>query len=149
MHNLLRWVLTIFLFTLLVLVRAFQNQLFYDPFIHHFSNDFLNTPTPNDYNIVKLFASLLFRYLINSIISLAIIYVIFHKKALVKFSIKFYIIAFIFLGLCYFILLKMEMFDGYLLTFYIRRFLIHPVFVLILVPAFYYQQKLIIQNKKI
>lgn len=146
MHNTLRWVLTILLFTLLVMVRAFQNQLFYDPFINYFSNDFLSSPIPQ-YDTLKLFASLLLRYAINSIISLGIIYVIFRKKGLVKFSIKFFIAAFIFLGLFYFILLQLEMLDGYLLTFYIRRFLIHPLFVLVLVPSFYYQQKLVRQSK--
>ena len=147
MHNTLRWVLTILLFTLLVMVRAFQNQLFYDPFINYFSNDFLSSPIPQ-YDTLKLFTSLLLRYAINSIISLGIIYVIFRKKGLVKFSIKFFIAAFIFLGLFYFILLQLEMLDGYLLTFYIRRFLIHPLFVLILVPSFYYQRKLVRQSKK-
>ncbi len=143
-----RWALAISLFILLILVRAFQNQLFYDPFIKYFSNDFLSSPMP-EYNGLKLFSNLFLRYLINTIISLAIIYVIFHKKGLVRFSIKFYIAAFIFLGIFYFLLLKMEMLDGYLLTFYIRRFLIHPVFVLILVPAFYYQQKLVKQSKNL
>lgn len=147
MNNILRWLITILLFTLLVLVRAFQHQLFYDPFINYFSNDFLSNPIP-DYNTFKLFVSLLFRYTINSIISLAIIYVIFRKKGLVKFSIKFFVAAFIFLIIFYFVLLQLEMLDGYLLTFYIRRFLIHPLFVLILVPSFYYQQKLVRQTKK-
>ncbi|MET2983973.1 exosortase F system-associated membrane protein [Aureibaculum conchae] len=142
-----RWILATLLFVLLILVRAFQNQLFYDPFIHYFANDFLAKPIP-EYSTLKLFASLFFRYLINALISLTIIYVIFRKKGLVRFSVKFYIAAFIFLGIVYFILLKMEMLDGYLLTFYVRRFLIHPVFVLILVPAFYYQQKLVRQSKK-
>ncbi len=147
MSKTVRWILVISLFVLLVLVRAFQKYLFYDPFIHYFASDFLVKPIP-EYNTLKLFSSLLFRYLINSIISLAIIYVIFQKKGLVRFSIKFYIAAFIFLGVFYFILLKMEMLDDYLLTFYIRRFLIHPVFVLILVPSFYYQRNLVTQIKK-
>ncbi|MDY7395326.1 exosortase F system-associated protein [Aureibaculum sp. 2210JD6-5] len=143
-----RWILVISLFVLLVLVRAFQNYLFYDPFINYFDNDYLAKPIP-EYHTIGLFASLLLRYFINTVISLAIIYVIFRKKGLVRFSIKFYIAAFIFLSVVYFILLKMEMLDGYLLTFYVRRFLIHPVFVLILVPAFYYQQKLVRQTKKL
>lgn len=147
MSKAVRWVIVILLFVLLVLVRAFQKHLFYDPFIHYFTNDFLAKPIP-EYNTLKLFASLLLRYLINTLLSLAIIYVIFRKKGLVRFSVKFYIAAFLFLSIIYFILLKMEMLDGYLLTFYVRRFLIHPVFVLILVPAFYYQQKLVRRSEK-
>ncbi|RPD99631.1 exosortase F system-associated protein [Aureibaculum marinum] len=148
MSRTVRWILAIFLFVLLIAVRAFQKYLFYDPFIQYFASDFLAKPIP-EYNIFKLFLSLLFRYLINTIISLVIIYVIFQKKGLVRFSVKFYTAAFIFLSFVYFILLQMEMLDGYLLTFYIRRFLIHPVFVLILVPSFYYQQKLVRQTKKL
>ncbi|MBJ2173358.1 exosortase F system-associated protein [Aureibaculum sp. A20] len=147
MSRAVKYILVFLLFTMLVLVRAFQKHLFYDPFIHYFASDFLAKPIP-EYNTFKLFASLFMRYLINTIISLAIIYVIFRKKGLVKFSIKFFTAAFIFLGIFYFILLQMEMLDGYLLTFYIRRFLVHPIFVLILVPAFYYQQKLVKQSKK-
>lgn len=146
MSKTVKWILVILLFVLLVSVRAFQKYLFYDPFIHYFASDFLVKPIP-EYNTLKLFSSLFLRYTINTLISLAIIYIIFHKKGLVKFSIKFYIGAFILLSIAYFILLKMEMLEGYLLTFYIRRFLVHPVFVLILVPAFYYQRKLVRQIK--
>ena len=130
------------LFLLLILVRAFETELFYDPFIEYFKDDYLHKPIP-DYNGFILSLNILFRYLINAIISLAIIYFTFQKKGLVKFSVKFYVAAFIVLGFFYFILLKSEMLNGYLFAFYVRRFLIHPVFVLILLPAFYYQKKLI------
>jgi len=43
--------------------------------------------------------------------------------------------------LAFYILLQTGFNKGYLLAFYIRRFLIHPLFVLVLLPAFYYQQK--------
>jgi len=130
------------LFGLLILVRAFGSQLFYDPFTAYFKNAYLNEAIPA-YSSVKLWGSIFFRYTINTIISLAIIYVAFQKKGLVKFSIKFYIAAFLVLGIFYFILLQFEMINGHLFTFYVRRFLIHPVFVLILLPAFYYQKKLV------
>jgi len=130
------------LFGLLILVRAFGPQLFYDPFITYFKNAYLNEAIP-EYNSFKLWASIFFRYAINAIISLTIIYVAFGKKGLVRFSVKFYIAAFVVLGIFYFILLQFEMINGHLFTYYVRRFLIHPVFVLILLPAFYYQKKLV------
>ena len=132
----------IFLFGLLVLVRAFGADIFYDPFIDYFKDAYLDQPIP-DYIGFKLSLNILFRYTLNAIISLAIIYVAFQKKGLVRFSVKFYIAAFIVMGFLYFILLQSEMINGYLFTFYVRRFLIHPVFVLILLPAFYYQKKLV------
>ena len=124
-------ILIVFLFLLLVLVRAFGADIFYDPFITYFKGDYLDQPIP-DYNTLKLWMHIIIRYLINMIISLGIIYVAFQKKGLVRFSIKFYIAAFIVLGSFYFILLQFEMINGHLFTFYVRRFLIHPVFVLIL-----------------
>lgn len=135
-------VILVFLFLLLILVRAFEEEIFYDPFISYFKGDYLDQPIP-DYNGYRLWANIILRYMVNMFISLAIIYVAFKKKGLVRFSIKFYFAAFIVLGAFYFILLQFEMINGHLFTFYVRRFLIHPVFVLILLPAFYYQKKLV------
>ena len=132
----------VFLFGLLVLVRAFGADIFYDPFIDYFKGAYLDQPIPN-YNTLKLWLHIILRYLINGLISLVIIYIAFEKKGLVRFSIKFYTASFIVLGIFYFALLQFEMINGHLFTFYVRRFLIHPVFVLILLPAFYYQKKLV------
>ncbi len=142
MKKRVKLILIVFLFLLLVLVRAFGGDIFYDPFITYFKGDYLNQPIP-DYNTLKLWVHIIMRYLINMIISLGIIYVAFQKKGLVRFSIKFYVAAFIVFGAFYFVLLQFEMINGHLFTFYVRRFLIHPVFVLILLPAFYYQKKLV------
>jgi len=142
MNKIIRWVLVIALFVMLILVRAFAAKLFYDPFIEYFRGDYLDHPIP-DYNGLALFFYLFLRYALNTIISLTIIYVIFKNLKLIKFSIKFYIVAFFVLSVVFYGLLQSEMINGYLFTFYVRRFLIHPVFVLILVPAFYYQKMLV------
>ena len=128
-----------FLFLLLVLVRAFEDILFYDPFIEYFKNDYLKQPIPN-FSGSYLLWSLIFRYALNTIISLAIIYFAFENYDFLKFSVKFYAIAFLFLAFAFFVILKGELRQGYLFAFYIRRFLIHPLFVLLLLPAFYYKQ---------
>lgn len=130
---------------LLVLVRALGDKVFYDPFIDYFQNDYLHENIPG-FKFLKLFYHLMLRYLANAMISLAIIYFAFQKRSLVVFSAKFYAIAFVILGIIYYFLLRGGMESGYLFTFYIRRFLIHPVFVLVLLPAFYYQQKLVKQR---
>jgi len=124
---------------LLILVRGFANELFYDPFIVYFIDDYLHKPIPS-FSGSKLLFDLFFRYSLNSFISLLIIYVAFQNRSFVIFSIKFYIVAFIVLILTFFIILKGELANGYLFAFYIRRFLIHPLFVLLLLPAFYYKQ---------
>ena len=132
--------LIIALFLLLILIRSFAPTLFYDPFIEFFKNDYLTSFFPV-YETPKLFLSLIFRYLLNAIISLTIIYLFFPKKQLIIFSVKFYVIAFIILSGVYFLLLETSFSSGYLFAFYIRRMLIHPIFLLLLLPAFYFQKK--------
>ena len=145
MNKWVKWVIIGILIVLLILVRAYGNKLFYDPFINYFKNDYLYNNVPG-YGTLKLFINLLLRYFVNTLISLGIIYVAFQNKKLIRFSIKFYIIAFIVLSIVYYFLLKTGMANGYLFTFYVRRFLIHPVFILILLPAFYYQKRLVEQE---
>jgi len=139
MDKRLRIVIILALFFLLVLVRAFEMQLFYDPFIEYFKYDYLYDPIPV-FSGSKLLVSLIFRYGLNTVISLFIIYVAFQNRSFVVFALKFYMIAFVILSITFFIILKGELAHGYLFAFYIRRFLIHPLFVLLLLPAFYYKQ---------
>jgi len=134
-----RILIILLLFLMLVLVRGFANDLFYDPFIAYFINDYLHEPIPV-FSGSKLLFDLFYRYTLNTIISLMIIYVAFQNKSFVIFSIKFYILAFVVLIITFFIILKGELSNGYLFAFYIRRFIIHPLFVLLLLPAFYYKQ---------
>lgn len=134
-----RILIILVLFFLLVLVRAFEQQLFYDPFIEYFKNDYLYDPIPV-FSGSKLLLDMIFRYGLNSVISLLIIYVAFQNRNYFVFSLKFYLIAFVILIVTFFIILKGELAQGYLFAFYVRRFLIHPLFVLLLLPAFYYKQ---------
>lgn len=142
MSKTLKILLIGFLFFLLILVRFFSQKFLYDPFIEYFKHDYLNKPIP-EFSNYKLFFNMMIRYAINSIISLAIIWLAFKKMNYLRFSVKFYVIAFIFLSFAFFTILNGELKQGYLLAFYIRRFIIHPLFVLILLPAFYfnYQKK--------
>ena len=135
----------ILLFSLLFLVRAFEADLFYDPLIIYFQNDYLYESIP-DLNKWKLIISMLWRYVINSMITLAIIYLVFKKKSIIKFSGFFLMTAFVILIFFFVILLRDNFENGYLLPFYIRRFIIHPIFLFLLLPAFYYQKK---RSKKV
>lgn len=132
-------VLIVVLFLMLISVRAFVEPYFYDPLIFYFKSDYLHTPIPH-LNLGNYFLNLCYRYCLNTAISLAIIYLIYNNLKALIFSVKFYVFAFIILGVGLFILLKFDLGQGYRLTFYIRRFLIHPLFLLILLPAFYYQK---------
>ena len=137
-------VLIVILLAMLVGIRAFVEPFFYDPLIAYFKSDSLTKTLP-ELNLSFYFGNIFLRYTLNSIVSLAIIYLIFQNIKTVLFSIKFYVISFI--GLCFvlFLLLNFEELANNLLIFYVRRFLIQPLFLFILVFAFYYQK---LQSKK-
>lgn len=140
MNKPVRILLIIIFFFFLILIRAYAPRLFYDPFIAYFKNDYLYKSIPQ-ISFFKFFLNLAFRYSLNAILSVLIIYIAFMNKKLVKFSIPFFIIAFIILSASLIGLLTLENQPSYLLVFTIRRFLIHPVFLLLLLPVFYFIRK--------
>ena len=130
----------VLLIALFAVIRMFENQLFYDPFLDFFKSEFQLMPLPT-FDGFQLFLSLFLRYLLNAIVSLAIIYVAFKEVELVKFSAVLYGIFFVILTIVFFSIIHFYGNTNNLLLFNIRRFLIQPIFVLLFVPAFYYQKK--------
>lgn len=122
----------------LICVRAFENQLFYDPFLQFFKIDYQNKPLPV-FDSTKLFFGLFFRYMLNTLFSLAIIYLLFKQLQLVKFSAVLFGVLCAILLLLFFGLLHFFEQPDYLVLFYLRRFLIQPLFLVLFIPAFYYQ----------
>jgi exosortase F-associated protein len=141
MRKSVRILLIVVLFFMLISIRAFLQPYFYDPLLDYFKHDYLNASIP-ELNFGFYFLNILYRYALNTVISLAIIYLVFNNVKVLYFSAKFYILAFLAFSLIFFILLKFNVTQNYMLIFYIRRFLIQPLFVLILLPAFYYQKLL-------
>ena len=140
LNNKIRLAQFLFLVGLLVLIRAFEDQLFYDPFLDYFKNDFANLPLPN-FNPFQLFFGLLFRYTLNTVVSLGIIYVIFKEVQMVKFALVLYYFFFMILIVSFFYIIFYIKESNNFVLFYVRRFLIQPIFVLLFVPAFYYQKQ--------
>lgn len=139
----LRFGVTVLLIFGLILVRKFENTLFYDPFISYFQGfNFKKFPA---INFTELNISIIFRYLINSILTILIVTFLFWKKIYIKFTVIVLILALIILLPIYNYQITTKLSSGQLIFFYIRRFLIQPMFFLILIPCFYYQE---IQNKK-
>ncbi|KAF2507867.1 exosortase F system-associated protein [Flavobacterium zhairuonense] len=121
------------------IIRAFENSLFYDPFLEYFEKDFKNLPYP-EIESAKLFFGLFFRYFLNTILSLALIYVLFKDADIFKFSFFLYVFFGVILFVAFFVILDCFLNANWLL-FYVRRFIIQPIFVLLFIPAFYYQQQ--------
>jgi len=139
MNKIVRIVLVCLLFGLLIVIRGYVAPYFYDPLNYYFNHDYYTESAPSlEYG--RYFFNIFLRYSLNSIVSLAIIYLLFKNKSLLNFSIRFYVIAVIFLSIFLFIILKYFNSEGYMLLFYVRRFLIQPLFVVVLIPAFYYQK---------
>lgn len=139
MQGIVKYITITILLVCLVLVRAFEEELFYDPFITFFQNDYLYTNMP-DFDLWLLFSNLFFRYTLNSLLSVAIIYLVFDKLGYVILVSKLYVVAFFLLSGIYCYLLNEGFENGYLLPFYIRRFLVHPLFLILLLAALYYEK---------
>lgn len=125
------------------LIRTFENVLFYDPLLDFFKADYHNATLP-EMNFWKLYGSLSLRYLLNTILSVFIIYVLFKNSEHIKLVIVLYSIFFVVL-LVLFALFLHYFSERVMAIFYIRRFLIQPVLLLLFIPGFYFQQ---FQSKK-
>ncbi|MXN91008.1 exosortase F system-associated protein [Flavobacterium sp. Sd200] len=127
------------LLVLLVCIRIFQTALFYDPLLIFFeSSKKYQLP---DYDAPLLYLNLAFRYMLNSLITLAVLWVVFKDKAILKLSALLLLVFFAVLIAALYVALSIEE-PGLLIIFYIRRFLIQPLFLILFLPAFYYQKYL-------
>lgn len=128
----------LFLVGLLVLIRAYENKLFYDPFLSYFKAE--NATIYPEVDPVKLFISLFLRYCLNSILSLVILYLIFKDSDIIKFSGFLFILFFVILIIGFYVVLNCYDESQKSNLFYIRRFIIQPVFILLFIPGFYFQK---------
>ena len=137
MNKSAKYILLFVLFGMLVLIRVFENELFYDPYLTFFQNDYLYIDSPRR-EVFKLTAFTSLRYWLNTVISLGILYVVFKDKSMVKFSTLIYLFSFVVLILIYLYFVVNPKQEHYYLFFNMRRFLIQPIILLVLLPAFYY-----------
>ncbi|GAA3562424.1 exosortase F system-associated membrane protein [Snuella lapsa] len=137
MNKFAKYTLLFLLFGALVLIRWFENELFYDPYLIFFKNDYLYLDNPRR-EVFKLTMFTGLRYALNSIVSLAILYVIFKEKDMIKFSAFIYVVAFVILIFIYLYFVINPRQEDYYMFFNVRRFLIQPIILLLLLPAFYY-----------
>lgn len=122
-----------------VLIRVYEDNLFYDPFLNYFKSDFNDLPLPI-YNSFRLFLSLLFRYGLNMVLSLGLIFTLFKDLGMVKFASFLYVIFFALLVFSFYATIVIYDEHNNMMLFYVRRFLIQPIFILLFIPAFYYQK---------
>lgn len=134
----------VFLVLLLAVVRMYEDALFYDPLLDYFKTNFLQLPFPKMDNLFVA-GNLFLRYLINTLLSLAMIYTIFKNPELTRFAAVLYTIFFGALIIAFFVLLEFFP-ESKMILFYVRRFLIQPLFLLVFIPAFYFQERASAKN---
>lgn len=123
----------------LIGVRSVQNDLFYDPFLDFFKSADKKAIFPA-FEWLPLILNHFFRFLLNAFFSVMIIHFLFLNKkytfqALILMLIVFAITLPIYLFCVY---TKFEI--GYLFSFYMRRFVIQPLILLLIIPLFYYRK---------
>lgn len=127
---------------LLIGIRAYEQTLFMDPLIHYFKGEYHTAILPQ-VNTFQLIVDTTYRYLLNTICSLLILYGVFNNREVLRFSALIYGFLWVVLIGLYFTLWNLMEGNNLLITFffYIRRFLIQPILLLLLLPAFYLYKK--------
>lgn len=139
MNKVLKIGLIGFLLLGLVLIRFYEHELFSDPLLEFYTSEFSYAQAP-EFDVMQVLGSTSLRYLLNSMISIAIIGMVFPYRKTILFSMVFYALVYLILTLLFWFFINDIERENFLTIFYIRRFLIQPIFVLVLLPAFYYQK---------
>lgn len=125
---------------LLILIRIFEADLFYDPLISFFKLDHSTEQLPQ-FNASKLVGSMALRFIITTAISIGVLWLLFNKRDILKVAGLLYLVLFVILIVVFVLLIQSSESAGHMALFYVRRFLIQPIFLLLLIPAFYFQKK--------
>ena len=134
MNKIIKIGVVLLLTFLLVLIRFFESNLFYDPLYYYFKSNYTNLPIP-EVETIKFIGNITVRFLMNAIVSVTILWVLFKSWSIIKLSSILYGLFFVFLMMVFCSDSK-----NLFALFYVRRFLIHPLLLLVLIPAFYFHK---------
>lgn len=123
----------------LIAVRVFEDRLFYDPFLDYFHEANKNQHFP-DFEWGKLMAGHLFRFFLNLFFSCLIIHFWFNNKRWTIQGALLMVIVFAITFPIYLYCISDRFEVGYLFSFYMRRFVIQPLILLLIIPLFYYRR---------
>lgn len=137
----LNWVLVILGVLGLVSVRILEDRIFYDPFLNYFHEANKNIPFPS-FEWGKLISGYLFRFILNLLFSCVVIHFWFKNR---QWTIQGAVLITIIFAITFPIYLY-SIYDrfeiGYLFSFYMRRFVIQPLILLLIIPMFYYRKQI-------
>lgn len=137
----LKWLLVIAGIFGLISVRMLEDKIFYDPFLDYFHTANKHAQFP-DFEWIKLILNYLFRFLLNLIFSGIIVHFIFNNKKWTVQAVILMLIVFAITFPIYLYCISTKFEIGYLFSFYMRRFVIQPLILLLIIPLFYYRKKM-------
>ena len=126
----------------LTAIRYWQEQLFYDPLLHFFEGEYLQAISLPELDALKLHIHVILRFWLNAALSILILVVLFPKKEIFRITLLLYGCLFLLLIIAFVTIIGIYDAQWSMFLFYVRRFLIQPILLLVLVPAFYYQKLL-------
>ena len=138
--KILKWFFVALAIFGLIAVRIVETQLFYDPFQEYFHLANKNALFPN-FDWIPLILNYLFRFGINLFLSATIVHLIFKNKHWTLQAIVLMLIVFVITFPLYLYCIYTEFEVGYLFSFYMRRFVIQPIILLLIIPLFYYRKQ--------
>ncbi len=129
----------------LIAVRSLEDKLFFDPFLAYFKDELKANAFPK-FDDTKLILSYLLRFFLNLIFSTIIIQNLFRNKIWTKQAVVLMLIVFAIVFPIYLYCIYTYFEIGNLFAFYIRRFVIQPMTLLLIVPIFYYRKHLLTKS---
>ncbi|WP_292009395.1 exosortase F system-associated protein [Chryseobacterium sp.] len=143
--KILNWFLVIMGIVGLVAVRIMEDKIFYDPFLDYFHVANKDIPFPA-FSWGPLIIGHLFRFILNLFFSCLIIHCLFRNKQWTIQGGLLIIIVFAITFPIYLYCIHDKFEVGYLFSFYMRRFVIQPLILLLIVPMFYYRKQVLVNK---
>lgn len=140
--KILNWLLVLAGISGLIGVRMMEDRIFYDPFLNYFHEANKNIPFP-EFEWGRLVFSHLFRFILNLFFSCVIIHFLFKNK---EWTVQGAVLISMIFAITFpiYLFCICDRFEtGYLFSFYMRRFVIQPLILLLIVPLFYYRRNIV------
>ncbi|MFA9289626.1 MAG: exosortase F system-associated protein [Solirubrobacteraceae bacterium] len=127
---------------LLICIRNYQEDLFFDPYLKFFEDKelFKEKGGLNEFGF-EIMVGVGYRYLLNSVLTLVIIYFVFNNIKLVYQSLFIMLMLFVIIFPIYYFFVEIDFREYSLIGFYVRRILIQPILLILLIPSFYYLEQ--------
>ena len=122
---------------MLIAVRFYQTHIFYDPLDDYFHGNFHHQSFPK-MRIGYLFLSNSARFVLNTALSIGILWLLFKSQSYLKAITYVYVFAFFLLIIVFFVALQFDQAITKMVVFYSRRFIIHPLLLFVLIAGGYF-----------